>query len=84
MSELSASKSAFDPEKLCECPKCFSIHRKGSTEGEAKKPAAVVRHDRAGCPYCFGSGMRYKNPDVPSEGIAGKCDHSAPQREMEF
>jgi hypothetical protein len=80
MSETSASKSPFDPEKFCECQKCFSIHRKGSKAEELKTPAAIV--DVESCEFCFGTGF----VDHVVAGVrlgVKKCTHS-PQGEMPF
>lgn len=81
MSETSASKSAFDPEKFCECQKCFSIHRRGSVAEEVKTPAAIV--DPKKCKYCSGTGFVDHIVDGEKLGVK-KCQHRPPQGEMPF
>lgn len=80
MSETSASKSAFDPKKFCECPNCFSVHKRGST-AEELKPAVLV--DVKGCEYCSGTGFVDHIVDGEKLGVK-KCKHRPPQGEMPF
>jgi hypothetical protein len=81
MSETSASKSPFDPEKFCECQKCFSIHRKGSKAEELKTPAAIV--DVKSCKYCQGMGFVDVLDDQNNRLGVKKCNHQ-PQGDIPF
>jgi hypothetical protein len=82
MSETSASKSAFDPEKFCECQKCFSIHRKGSTADELKARPAIV--DAKTCKYCGGVGFVDVHDREGKKLGVKKCSHQPPQGDMPF
>ncbi len=82
MSETSASKSAFDPQKFCECPNCFSVHRRGSVAEESKP--AVMKPAAKGCKYCGGIGfVSVLDQQGKSLGVK-KCDHQPPQGDMPF
>lgn len=78
---MSAAATKFDPSKYCECQKCFSIHRKGSTDPELKEPAVLI--DAKNCKYCLGSGFVDHIVDGEKLGVK-RCKHSAPQSDMPF
>jgi hypothetical protein len=82
MSETSASKSAFDPNKFCECQKCFSVHLKGSVAVEVRKPAASIV-DANTCKHCSGTGFVDHVVDGEKLGVK-RCQHREPQGEMPF
>ena len=81
MSETAASKQPFDPQKFCECPNCFSVHRRGSIPAELK-PAAMIGSD-LDCKYCHGSGFVDHYEGDVRVGVK-KCTHTAPQGDMPF
>jgi hypothetical protein len=81
MSESSASKSAFDPRKFCECPNCFSVHRRGSTAAELKTPA--ITDTSKDCKYCSGTGFVDHIVGGEKLGVK-KCSHGPPQEEIPF